>query len=174
VSRLPLDCGTGGTRSPSCVSGIVDPAQDRCGILPDRRLGLARASGVNRVVGADIAAGRKGGSVRSLKALAAALGVAIDDLVCAHDVLDLANSPHYQVSLSEVYARFDKRARKHSPILEGNSQRLLQHLSRDEYGRVSNLLVQYGIMLNCPRIQAEPELKAGAKHPIEVDRLKIG
>ena len=32
--------------------------------------GLARASGVNRVVVADIEAGRKGGSVRSLKALA--------------------------------------------------------------------------------------------------------
>jgi DNA-binding XRE family transcriptional regulator len=43
--------------------------------------GLARASGVNRVVVADIEAGRKGGSVRSLKALAAALRVAIDDLV---------------------------------------------------------------------------------------------
>lgn len=43
--------------------------------------GLARASGVNRVVVADIEARRKGGSVRSLKALAAALGVGIDDLV---------------------------------------------------------------------------------------------
>ena len=43
--------------------------------------GLGRASGVNRVVVADIEAGRKGGSVRSLKALAAALGVGIDDLV---------------------------------------------------------------------------------------------
>jgi DNA-binding XRE family transcriptional regulator len=43
--------------------------------------GLARASGVNRVVVADIEAGRKGGSVRSLKALAAALGVGVDDLV---------------------------------------------------------------------------------------------
>jgi len=43
--------------------------------------GLARASGVNRVVIADIEAGRRGGSVRSLKALAAALGVGLDDLV---------------------------------------------------------------------------------------------
>ena len=43
--------------------------------------GLGRASGVHRVVIADIEAGRKGGSVRSLKALAAALGVGIDDLV---------------------------------------------------------------------------------------------
>ncbi len=43
--------------------------------------GLGRASGVNRVVVADIEAGRKGGSVRSLKALAGALGVGIDDLV---------------------------------------------------------------------------------------------
>jgi DNA-binding XRE family transcriptional regulator len=43
--------------------------------------GLARTSGVNRVVVADIEAGRKGGSVRSLKALAAALGVGMDDLV---------------------------------------------------------------------------------------------
>ena len=42
--------------------------------------GLARASGVNRVVVADIEAGRKGGSVRSLQALAAALGVGVDDL----------------------------------------------------------------------------------------------
>ena len=36
--------------------------------------GLARASGVHRVVVADIEAGRKGGSVRSLKGLAVALG----------------------------------------------------------------------------------------------------
>ena len=43
--------------------------------------GLARASGVNRVVVADIEAGRKGGSVRSLKGLAEALGVGVDDLV---------------------------------------------------------------------------------------------
>ncbi len=43
--------------------------------------GLGRASGVNRVVIADFAAGRKGGSVRSLMALAAALGVGVDDLV---------------------------------------------------------------------------------------------
>ena len=43
--------------------------------------GLARASGVHRVVVADIEAGRKGGSVRSVKALAAVLGVRIDDLV---------------------------------------------------------------------------------------------
>lgn len=43
--------------------------------------GLGRASGVNRVVIADIEAGRKGGSVRSLKALAEALGVGMDDLV---------------------------------------------------------------------------------------------
>lgn len=43
--------------------------------------GLARASGVNRVVVADIEAGRRGGSVKSLKALAEALGVALDDLV---------------------------------------------------------------------------------------------
>jgi hypothetical protein len=41
--------------------------------------GPARASGVHRVVVADIEAGRGGGSVRSLKALAGALG--IDDLV---------------------------------------------------------------------------------------------
>jgi transcriptional regulator with XRE-family HTH domain len=45
------------------------------------RVGLARASGVHRVVVADIEAGRTGGSVRSLKALAEALGVGIDDLV---------------------------------------------------------------------------------------------
>jgi mRNA interferase RelE/StbE len=43
--------------------------------------GLARTSGVHRVVVADIEAGRTGGSVRSLKALAEALGVRIDDLV---------------------------------------------------------------------------------------------
>ncbi len=43
--------------------------------------GLGRASGVHRVVIADIEAGRRGGSVRSLKALAAALGVSLDDLV---------------------------------------------------------------------------------------------
>ena len=43
--------------------------------------GLARASGVHRVVVADIEAGRRGGSVKSLKALAEALGVGVDDLV---------------------------------------------------------------------------------------------
>ena len=43
--------------------------------------GLARASGVNRVVVADIEAGRRGGSVRSLKALAEALGVGMEELV---------------------------------------------------------------------------------------------
>ena len=36
--------------------------------------GLARVSGVNRVVVADIEAGRKSGSVRSIKSLAGALG----------------------------------------------------------------------------------------------------
>ena len=43
--------------------------------------GLARAAGVNRVVVAAIEAGREGESVRSLQALAAVLGVRIDDLV---------------------------------------------------------------------------------------------
>jgi len=42
---------------------------------------LARSSGVNRVQIADIEAGRKTGSVQTLGKLAAALGVAIDDLV---------------------------------------------------------------------------------------------
>jgi transcriptional regulator with XRE-family HTH domain len=43
--------------------------------------GLAQASGVHRVVVADIEAGRRGGSVKSLKALAESLGVGGDDLV---------------------------------------------------------------------------------------------
>lgn len=42
---------------------------------------LARRSGVNRTQIADIEAGRKTGSVATLKKLAEALGVAIDDLV---------------------------------------------------------------------------------------------
>jgi DNA-binding XRE family transcriptional regulator len=42
---------------------------------------LARASGVNRVQIADIEAGRKNGSVETLRKLAEALGVAVDDLV---------------------------------------------------------------------------------------------
>lgn len=43
--------------------------------------GLGRASGVHRVVIADIEAGRSGGSVKTLKALAETLGVTVDDLV---------------------------------------------------------------------------------------------
>ncbi len=42
---------------------------------------LARASGVHRVSIADIEAGRKTGSVRTLKKLAEALRITIDDLV---------------------------------------------------------------------------------------------
>ena len=42
---------------------------------------LARGSGVNRVQIADIEAGRKNGSVETLRKLAEALGVAVDDLV---------------------------------------------------------------------------------------------
>ncbi len=42
---------------------------------------LARTSGVNRVQIADIEAGRKNGSLETVRRLAAALGVAIDDLV---------------------------------------------------------------------------------------------
>jgi len=42
---------------------------------------LARRSGIHRVVISDIEARRTPDSVRSFKALAAALGVAIDDLV---------------------------------------------------------------------------------------------
>lgn len=42
---------------------------------------LARASGVNRVQIADIEAGRKNGSVETVRKLAEALGVVVDDLV---------------------------------------------------------------------------------------------
>ncbi len=45
--------------------------------------GLARAAGVDRVQLADIEAGRANGSVRTLVALADALGVTLDDLVLA-------------------------------------------------------------------------------------------
>lgn len=45
------------------------------------QLALAERSGVNRVQIADIEAGRKTGSVQTLQKLAAALGVAVDDLV---------------------------------------------------------------------------------------------
>ena len=44
---------------------------------------LARASGVNRIQIADIDAGRATGSVRSLRALADALRVTVDDLLPA-------------------------------------------------------------------------------------------
>ena len=44
---------------------------------------LARASGVNRVQIADIEADRATGSVRTLRALADALGVTVDDLIPA-------------------------------------------------------------------------------------------
>ncbi len=43
--------------------------------------GLARASGVNRVQIADIEAGHKSGSVDTVRKLAEALGLAVDDLV---------------------------------------------------------------------------------------------
>jgi mRNA interferase RelE/StbE len=43
--------------------------------------GLADASGVNRVQIADIEAGRKSGSVETVRRLAQALGVAIEDLI---------------------------------------------------------------------------------------------
>lgn len=42
---------------------------------------LAKASGVNRVQIADIEAGRKSGSVATIKKLAAALNVAVEDLI---------------------------------------------------------------------------------------------
>lgn len=45
------------------------------------QMGLARASGVNRVQVADIEAGRGKGSVDTLKKLADALSLTIDDLV---------------------------------------------------------------------------------------------
>ena len=44
---------------------------------------LARASGVNRVQIVEIEAGRNSGSVRTLRKLADALGVAVDDIVPA-------------------------------------------------------------------------------------------
>ena len=44
---------------------------------------LARASGVNRVQIVDIEAGRSSGSVRTLRKLAAALRIAVDDLIPA-------------------------------------------------------------------------------------------
>ena len=42
---------------------------------------LAQASGVNRVQIVEIEAGRSNGSVRTLRKLAVALGVAVDDLI---------------------------------------------------------------------------------------------
>ena len=42
---------------------------------------LARTSGVNRVQIADIEAGRKNGSLETVRKLAAALGIGLDDLV---------------------------------------------------------------------------------------------
>lgn len=42
---------------------------------------LAKASGIGRVTIAEIETGRKTGSVQTLKALASALGVAVDDLI---------------------------------------------------------------------------------------------
>ena len=46
---------------------------------------LARASGVNRVQIVEIEAGRSNGSVHTLRKLADALGVAVDDLIPAPD-----------------------------------------------------------------------------------------
>ncbi|WP_260397842.1 helix-turn-helix transcriptional regulator [Sphingopyxis sp. JAI128] len=45
------------------------------------QVGLGKASGVNRVQIADIEAGRGKGSVETVRKLADALGVAVDDLV---------------------------------------------------------------------------------------------
>ena len=45
------------------------------------QVALAEAPGVNRVQIADIEAGRKSGSVETVRKLAAALNVAVDDLV---------------------------------------------------------------------------------------------
>jgi DNA-binding XRE family transcriptional regulator len=42
---------------------------------------LAKASGVNRVQIVDIEAGRKAGSIETVRKLADALGVAVDDLI---------------------------------------------------------------------------------------------
>jgi DNA-binding XRE family transcriptional regulator len=42
---------------------------------------LSRASGVNRIQIADIEAGRKSGSIETIKKLANALGVSVDDLI---------------------------------------------------------------------------------------------
>lgn len=47
--------------------------------------GLARCSGVNRVQIADIEAGRKNGSVRTLRKLAVALRVSVDDIIPADE-----------------------------------------------------------------------------------------
>ena len=46
---------------------------------------LARSSGVNRIQIVDIEAGRNNGSVRTLRRLAAALAVSVDDLIPAPD-----------------------------------------------------------------------------------------
>lgn len=45
------------------------------------QLALSQASGVNRVQIADIEAGRKSGSIETIKKLANALGVSVDDLI---------------------------------------------------------------------------------------------
>ena len=46
---------------------------------------LARASGVNRVQIVEIEAGRSSGSVHTLRKLAGALGIAVDDVIPASD-----------------------------------------------------------------------------------------
>ncbi|GAB5430211.1 MAG: hypothetical protein Devi2KO_36700 [Devosia indica] len=45
------------------------------------QVALSEASGVNRVQIADIEAGRKSGSIETIKKLASALGVSVDDLI---------------------------------------------------------------------------------------------
>ncbi|AVF06013.1 MULTISPECIES: helix-turn-helix transcriptional regulator [Devosia] len=45
------------------------------------QVGLCEASGVNRVQIADIEAGRESGSIETIKKLASALGVSVDDLI---------------------------------------------------------------------------------------------
>ena len=86
AARAHIEAGTDELVPAAVADRIIDGASPLRVWREHRDLSqsaLARASGVNRVQIADIEAGRSTGSVRTLRTLADALGVAVDDLLPA-------------------------------------------------------------------------------------------
>ena len=84
--RERIEAGTEGLVPAAVADRIIDGASPLRVWREHRALSqsaLARASGVDRVQVADIEAGRATGSVRTLRALADALGITVDDLLPA-------------------------------------------------------------------------------------------